>query len=73
MTRPDILFVMTDQQRFYDTIAALGNSHIYTPNLDRLVRRGITFSKCIRNMPGLRRRAVLDPHWMRAGYDPRIY
>ena len=26
-TRPDILFVMTDQQRF-DTIAALGNSHL---------------------------------------------
>jgi hypothetical protein len=36
-TRLDILFIMTDQQRF-DTIAALGNSHIYTPNLDRPVR-----------------------------------
>ncbi len=33
---------MTDQQRF-DTIAALGNEHICTPNLDRLVRRGISF------------------------------
>ncbi len=40
---PNVLFVMTDQQRF-DTIAALGNKHIYTPNLDRLVRRGITFT-----------------------------
>ena len=37
--RPNVLFVMTDQQRF-DTIAALGNGHIYTPNLDRLARRG---------------------------------
>ncbi|HRI88522.1 MAG TPA: sulfatase, partial [Candidatus Hydrogenedentes bacterium] len=33
--KPNILFVMTDQQRA-DTIAALGNSGIYTPNMDRL-------------------------------------
>lgn len=44
MTRrqPNILFVMTDQQRA-DTIAALGNPSIYTPNYDRLVRRGVSF------------------------------
>ncbi len=42
MSQPNILYVMTDQQRF-DTIAALGNPHIYTPNLDRLVRRGLSF------------------------------
>ena len=41
---------MTDQQRF-DTIAALGNSHIYTPNLDRLVRRGIAFSNAYATCP----------------------
>lgn len=40
--QPNVLFVMTDQQRF-DTIAALGNSDIYTPNLDRLVARGTAF------------------------------
>ncbi len=40
---PNVLFVMTDQQRF-DTIAALGNEHIYTPNMDRLVRRGVAFA-----------------------------
>jgi len=34
--RPNILWVCTDQQRF-DTIHALGNAHIRTPNLDRLV------------------------------------
>ncbi len=39
---PNILFVMTDQQRA-DTIAALGNGLIYTPNLDRLVARGAVF------------------------------
>jgi arylsulfatase len=49
-TRPNILFIMTDQQRF-DTIAALGNSHIYTPNLDRLVRRGISFSNAYATCP----------------------
>jgi arylsulfatase len=40
---PNVLFIMTDQQR-YDTIAALGNPHIYTPNFDRLVARGVTFT-----------------------------
>jgi len=40
---PNILFLMTDQQRF-DTIAALGNSIIDTPNLDRLVRRGLSLN-----------------------------
>src|SRR5438034_11762983 len=49
-TRPDILFIMTDQQRF-DTIAALGNPHIYTPNLDRLVRRGVAFSNAYATCP----------------------
>ncbi len=41
--RPNILFIMTDQQRA-DTIAAMGNAHTYTPNMDRLVRRGVAFS-----------------------------
>src|SRR6202008_2032488 len=48
--RSDILFIMTDQQRF-DTIAALGNSHIYTPNLDRLVSRGISFPNAYATCP----------------------
>ena len=50
MSRPNILFIMTDQQRF-DTIAALGNPGIYTPNLDRLVRRGITFRQAYSTCP----------------------
>ena len=48
--QPNILFVMTDQQRF-DTIAALGNQYIYTPNLDRLVRRGLTFTNAYSPCP----------------------
>jgi len=47
---PNILFVMTDQQRF-DTIAALGNAGIYTPNLDRLVRRGLSFTRAYSTCP----------------------
>ena len=43
--RPNIIFIITDQQR-YDTIAALGFPHLETPNLDRLVREGISFSQC---------------------------
>ena len=49
-TRPNILYVMTDQQRF-DTIAALGNKDIYTPNFDRLVRRGLTFNNAYSPCP----------------------
>lgn len=40
--RPNILWYCTDQQRF-DTIAALGNSHIRTPSLDRLISNGTAF------------------------------
>ncbi|MCF6176966.1 MAG: sulfatase-like hydrolase/transferase [Victivallaceae bacterium] len=40
--RPNILFILTDDQRF-DTVAALGNPHIHTPNFDRLVQEGFAF------------------------------
>jgi len=39
---PNILWICTDQQR-YDTIAALGNPIIRTPNLDKLVTEGVAF------------------------------
>ena len=41
--RPNILFLFTDDQRF-DTIRALGNKDIVTPNMDRFVRNGTTFT-----------------------------
>jgi arylsulfatase len=41
--RPNILWICTDQQRF-DTIGALGNRHVSTPNIDRLVQEGVTFT-----------------------------
>ena len=43
--QPNIIFIITDQQR-YDTINALGFPFVDTPNIDRLVREGISFSNC---------------------------
>ncbi len=42
-SRPNIVFFFTDDQRF-DTIRALGNEAIQTPNLDRLAARGVAFT-----------------------------
>ena len=44
MARPNFLFLFTDDQRF-DTICALGNKQIHTPNLDALVNCGTTFTR----------------------------
>ena len=41
---PSVLFLVSDDQRA-DTIAALGNDRIRTPNLDRLARAGTFFSR----------------------------
>ena len=41
--RPNILWYCTDQQRF-DTIGALGNPHVHTPNLDRFVAQSVAFT-----------------------------
>src|SRR5690242_2960494 len=40
--KPNILILFADDQRA-DTIAAWGNRHIKTPNLDRLVKGGFSF------------------------------
>ncbi len=39
-----MLFLLTDDQTF-NTIRALGNTEIHTPNMDRLVRRGVAFTQ----------------------------
>lgn len=51
--RPNVLVLLADDQRA-DTIAALGNSHIRTPNLDRLVMRGTSFRRtyCMGSLQG---------------------
>lgn len=50
MDKPNVLFIMCDQFR-YDMIAALGNPDIHTPNLDRLVRRGISLTQAYSPCP----------------------
>ncbi|MEZ4710351.1 MAG: sulfatase-like hydrolase/transferase [Caldilineaceae bacterium] len=40
---PNILWICTDQQRF-DTIGALGNPYVSTPNIDRLLAEGAAFT-----------------------------
>ncbi|MCP4856340.1 MAG: sulfatase-like hydrolase/transferase [Fuerstiella sp.] len=41
--QPNLLFLFADDQA-YHTIHAMGNEEIRTPNLDRLVKRGTTFT-----------------------------
>ena len=41
---PNVVFIFADDQRA-DTIAALGNPVIKTPNLDCLVKRGVAFTR----------------------------
>lgn len=41
-SRPNVLFLFADDQRA-DTVGAWGNTNIQTPNLDRLVARGVSF------------------------------
>jgi arylsulfatase A-like enzyme len=57
-TRPNILFFFTDDQR-YDTIHALGCALIHTPNIDRLVESGVSFSHA--HIPGGTVAAVCMP------------
>jgi len=41
--KPNILFIFADDQCF-ETLCSLGCDEIHTPNLDRLVRNGVTFT-----------------------------
>ena len=49
-TQPNIILIITDQQRF-DTIRALGFPYVDTPNLDRLVGEGVTFTNAFITAP----------------------
>jgi arylsulfatase len=50
MNRPNIILIMTDQQRA-DTIGALGAPWMQTPHLDRLAREGAAFTECFVTSP----------------------
>ena len=49
-TRPNVLWICTDQQR-WDTIRSLGNEHIRTPSIDRLVASGVAFENAYCQSP----------------------
>ena len=48
--RPNILFLFADDMR-PDCISALGNPQIRTPNLDKIVERGLTFTRATCSYP----------------------
>ena len=48
--KPNIIFIITDQQRF-DTIRAAGYDYMETPNLDRLMEEGVSFEECFITAP----------------------
>lgn len=48
--RPNILFLMTDQQRG-DCVGADGNAIIRTPNMDRIAREGVLFKRAYSSTP----------------------
>jgi arylsulfatase len=50
MNRPNLLLILTDQQRF-DSLAAYGFMGGHTPHLDRLAREGAVFERCYVNSP----------------------
>ena len=48
--QPNILFIMTDQQR-WDCLGANGNKIIHTPNLDRLAKQSANFTHAFVQSP----------------------
>ena len=58
MEKQNVVILFTDDQRF-DTINALGNSQIHTPNIDRLVKEGTSFTNA--HIPGGTCKAVCMP------------
>ena len=49
MNKPNILLIMTDQQRA-DAMNCSGD-WIQTPNMDRIAEKGVRFSNCVTNSP----------------------
>lgn len=50
MTKPNIVFIFTDQQRA-DTMGYAGDSVAITPHLDRLAGQGTVFNRCFTSSP----------------------
>ena len=70
---PNILYIFTDQQNFYD-IGAHGNPHVQTPVMDSLIKGGLSFKKsyCVSPVCGPDRSAMLTsrmPHETGVNYN----
>ena len=50
MTRPNIVFIFSDQQR-YNTLGCTGNPVIHTPAFDRLAEEGVLFRQAFSSCP----------------------
>ena len=44
MTKPNILFIFTDQQTMR-AMSAYGNPHLHTPHMDSIAANGVRFEK----------------------------
>ncbi len=49
-TKPNILWICTDQQR-WDTLGCYGNSMVHSPNIDRLAEEGVLFERAFSQSP----------------------
>ena len=67
MRKPNILYIMCDQFR-YDCIRALGTQEIFTPNIDRLVKRGLVFENAYSTCPV----CVPARYTVRTGREPAL-
>jgi choline-sulfatase len=77
--KPNILFIFADDQCF-ETLRSMGCDEIQTPNLDRLVRNGVTFTHAY-NMGGwhgaicVASRTMLNTGrflWMAKEFEPKL-
>lgn len=50
MSKPNILWICTDQQRF-DTLGCYGNKFVKTPNIDKLAKEGVLFENAFSQSP----------------------
>ena len=50
MMRPNVVFIMTDQQR-YDSLGCNGNTNALTPNIDNLAKGGVYFKSSYVTQP----------------------
>jgi len=50
MSKPNLLFIFTDEQR-QDTMRAYGNARIRTPNMDALAEKSVVFTRAYDSQP----------------------